>query len=125
MLLTRTIKRSPNRLPNKQPHGMNTIILIHSKPMINPLWQGHQIPRLDMDTNPLIFFVAYVKESRSSEDITDFFRVVNVFFEEGFNFVIVGGEFVGVDCDDVGVGVATIVCREERWRCVDRVISFV
>ena len=91
---------------------MNTIILIHSKPMINPLRQSHQIPRLDMDTNPLILFVAHVKESGSSEDITDFFCVVNVFFEEGFDLVIVGREFFGVDCDDVGVGVATIVCSD-------------
>jgi len=66
-----------------------------------------------MDTYPLILFITYVKESGSSEDITDFFRVVNVFFEEGFDFVIVGGEFVGVDCDDVGVGVATIVCSKD------------
>jgi hypothetical protein len=86
--------------------------------MINPLRQGHQIPRLDMDTNPFILFVTYVKESGSSEDITDFFRVVNVFFEEGFDFVVVGGEFVGVDCDDVGVGVATIVC----WRLRESVV---
>lgn len=71
-----------------------------------------------MDTNPFILFVTYVKESGSSEDITDFFRVVNVFFEEGFDFVVVGGEFVGVDCDDVGVGVATIVC----WRLRESVV---
>ena len=37
---------------------------------------------------------------------------MNVFFEEGFDLVIVGREFFGVDCDDVGVGVATIVCSD-------------
>ena len=110
MLLTRTIEWSPNRLPHKQPHSMNTIFLIHSKPMINPLRQSHQISRLDVDTNPLILFVAYVKESGSSENITDFLGIVNVFFEECFDFVIVGGEFIRVDCDNVSVGVATIVC---------------
>jgi len=62
-----------------------------------------------VDANPVIIFVANVKESGSSENITDFFRVVNVFFKEGFDFGIVFGEFVGVDCDDVGVGVSTIV----------------
>lgn len=109
MLLTRTIEWSPNWLPHKQPHSMNAIFLIDSKPMINPLGQSHQISRLDMDTNPLILFVAYVKESGSSEDITDLLSIVNVFFEECFDFVIVGGELFGVDCDDVSVGVATIV----------------
>lgn len=63
-----------------------------------------------MDTNPLILLVAYIEETGSSEDVTDFFSVMNVLFEEGFDFVLVGGEFVGVDCDDVGVGVPTIIC---------------
>ena len=88
---------------------MNHIILIHREPVINTLRQSHQISSLDMDAHPLVLLVAYVKESRSPENVTNFFSVVNVFFEEGFDFVFVRGEFVGVDCDDVGIGISTVV----------------
>ncbi len=63
---------------------MNPILFVHGKPMINPLGQHHQITRLDVDAHPFIAVIAYIKESRSAEDVMYFFGIVNVLLEEGF-----------------------------------------
>ena len=84
MLLLRAIERSPNWLPLKQPHGMNAILLIDSKTMINPLGESHEIPTFDMDTDPFVVFRSDVEKPWTREDVADFFGVVNVFFKECF-----------------------------------------
>ena len=70
---------------------MDTIIFIDSEPMIDPFWQGHKITSFDMDTNPLVIFVAYVKITRAAKDVTDLFRIVNVFLEERFDLWTITG----------------------------------
>ena len=109
MLLTRPIEWSPNRLTNEQSHRMNFIPIIHREPMINSLGQRNQIPLLDMNPHPFVLFIPHVKIPRPSKDVSNFFRVVNVFFKEGFDFHVVVGQRGRVDGYDVGVGVATVV----------------
>ena len=110
MLISRgTIKRCPYRLSNEQSHGMYSIRFVHRKPMINALRQSHQISRLNMNSHPLILFVPNVEISRSTDNVTNFFRVMNVLLEETFNLRVIFGQGVGVDCDDIRIGVAAIV----------------
>jgi hypothetical protein len=71
-----------------------------------------------MNTYPFIIFVTYIEETRSSEDITDFFGVMDMFFEEGFYFGVIFGKFLWVDCDNVSVRVSTIICRVIERVCV-------
>jgi len=120
MLITRPIEWGPNRLTNEQPHGMNPIRLIHSKSMINTLRQRHQIPRLNVNAHPLILLVAHIKISRSAKDVTNFLGIMNVLLEEGLDLRIVFREGVGMDRDDIRVGVAAIIAKlgEFRVHCV-------
>ena len=111
MFLARPIERRPNGLTDKKPHGMNPIRLVHGKPMINPLGQRHQIPRLDMDANPSILLIPHVEESGTPQYVPYLLRVVDVLLEEGLDLRVVLGKSVGMDGDDVGVGVAAIVAE--------------
>ena len=106
VILLWTIKWSPHRLSNKQPHRMDHIRLIHRETMIHTLGQRHQIPLLNKDADPFIILIPHVEIPTPAEDVTNLLRVVDVFLEKGFHFLLVAGERVGVDSDDVGVGVA-------------------
>lgn len=111
MLIAGPVERRPNRLTDEKPHGVDAIGLIHSEPVVNSLRQRHQIPRLDPNAHPLILLIAYVEISRSTQDVTNLFSIVDVLLEECLYLRFVFGEFVRFDGDDVGVGVAAIVAK--------------
>jgi hypothetical protein len=87
MLLLGTIKGSPNGLPNKETHRMNETIFIASETMVNAFGQRHEIPLFDVHAHPLVLQGANIKVSRSSDNVTNLFRVVNVLFKESFDFL--------------------------------------
>ena len=43
--------------PLKQSHGLNVIIFVDRKAMINPRREDNKIPRLGMDTDPFIIHI--------------------------------------------------------------------
>ena len=96
MILTRFVKRSPHRLSDKQSHGMNPILFVYAISMINPLGQRDQVARLDLDGYPFMGLVVNAEESRSAEDVSYFFGVVVVFFEEGFDLSVSSFDFLDV-----------------------------
>ena len=77
--------------------------------MVNAFGQGHQITRLDVDTNPAIVHVTNVKVSASTQNVADFFGIMNVLFKKRFNLLFKVGQMIGVDGDNVGV---VVTCGE-------------
>jgi hypothetical protein len=76
------IEGCPNRLPNKQPHGMDQFLMITSESMIDTFRQSHEVPLFHMDTDPVIIQVTNIKISRATQDKSNFFGVMNVLFKK-------------------------------------------
>jgi hypothetical protein len=87
VLFLGTIKGRPNGLPDKETHRMNETILIARETVVNTFGQRHEVSLLNVHANPLVLQGANIKVSRSSDNITNFFRVVNVLFKESFDFL--------------------------------------
>jgi hypothetical protein len=87
VLFLRTIKGRPNGLPNEETHRMNEAIFIARETVINAFGQSHEVSLLDMNANPLILQITNIKVSRSSDNVTNFFGIVNVLLKESFNFL--------------------------------------
>jgi hypothetical protein len=87
VLLLGTIKWRPNGLPNKETHRMNETIFIASETVVNAFGQSHEISLFDVNANPLVLQVADIKVSRPSDNVTNLFRIVNVLFKKGFDFL--------------------------------------
>jgi hypothetical protein len=87
VLFLRTIKGRPNGLPNEETHRMNEAIFIARETVINAFGQSHEVSLLDMNANPLVLQIANIKVSRSSDNVTNFFGIVNVLLKESFNFL--------------------------------------
>ena len=86
MLLLWTIEGCPDGLSLEETHRMTQSTAVAREAMINTFWQSHEIPLLDVNADPLIVQVADIKVSTSTQDVTNFFRVVNVFCFERKSF---------------------------------------
>jgi hypothetical protein len=69
---------------------MNAIILVHGEPVVDAFGQSHKVSRFDVDAYPLVGFVAYIKVTRATKNVTNFFGIMNMFFEEGFDLQYIG-----------------------------------
>jgi hypothetical protein len=66
---------------------MNETIFIASEAVVNAFGQSHEVSLFDVHAHPLIFQGADIKVSGSSKNVTNLFRVVNVLFKKGFDFL--------------------------------------
>jgi hypothetical protein len=101
-----TVERSPDGLSDKETHRLDEIGFVAGESVVASLGQGHEIALLDPDADPLVLLVANVEISRTIYDVTDFFRVVDVFLEKGLDLFVVSRQHVGPDGNNVGVRVS-------------------
>ena len=120
--IVKPIDGSPARDTDEHPHGVDVIDFVAREPVINPLGQRHQIALLDMDADPSIERIPDVEESRSVQDVPDLFRVVDVFREKVLHVRRESWKVIGMDRDDVRVGIPEIV-PEGRQSRIDRVLG--
>ena len=101
-----TVEGSPDGLSDKETHRLDVIGLVAGESVVASLGQSHEVALLDPDADPLLFLVANVEISRPVYDVTDFFRVVDVFLEKGLDLFVVSRQEVGPDGNNIGVRVS-------------------
>lgn len=84
------------------------ILLISSKPMINPRWHNHQIPLLQPNPHPLVPLTPHIKVSSPIQDIPDLLILVQVLVEEILDLLLVVGQSGWGDFDGVAVLVVSV-----------------
>ena len=109
MIFLGAIEGSPHRLADKQSHGLDVIRFVAGESMVTSLRQGHEIALFDVDADPFVVLVANVEISTPIKNVSDFFRVVDVFLKEGFDFFVVTRQQIGFDGNNVGVRVSACV----------------
>lgn len=80
MVFLGTIEGCPNGLSLKETHGMAQSTAVARETVVNTLGQSHQISLFDVNADPLIVQVADIKISTSSQDVANFFGIMNVFY---------------------------------------------
>jgi hypothetical protein len=63
MVFLRTVEWCPHGLSDEKTHSMNYAFFVACEPMINALWECHEITLFDMNPNPFVFQVADVKKT--------------------------------------------------------------
>jgi hypothetical protein len=104
------------RQPNQTPHskilhmdrGKTYVLIISSKPMINPRRHNHQIALLQPQPNPRIVPTPHIKIPTPAQNIPYLLVLVQVLVEEGFYLFFVAGQEVGGDFDLVAVLVVAL-----------------
>lgn len=74
--------------------------------MINTLGQRHQVTLLDVDADPIVVRITNVKKSTSVQNVTNLFSIVDVLFKEGLDLVIISGQKIGTNGNNIGVRIS-------------------
>ena len=71
---------------------MTHVLLISSKPMIDPRRHNHQIPLLQPNPHPIVLLAPDIKISSATEDKPDLLVLMQMLREEGLDFLFIPGE---------------------------------
>jgi hypothetical protein len=84
------------------------ILIISSKPMINPRRHNHQIALLQPQPYPSIILAPHIKIPATAQNIPNLLILMKMLVEEGFHLFFVAGQQVGGDFDLVAVLVVAL-----------------
>jgi hypothetical protein len=73
-----TVEGRPDRLSHEETHRVSQATFIAREAMVDTFRKCHEITLFDMDANPAILQITNVEKATSTQDVTNFFGVVNV-----------------------------------------------
>lgn len=73
-----TVDGCPHRLVLEETHGLNVVLGVRGESVVNSSRQDKHIALLNVDSDPHIVLVSYIKETRSIEHKADFLVLMQV-----------------------------------------------
>jgi hypothetical protein len=89
-------------------HRQTHVLVIRSKPMIDPRRHNHQITLLQPQPHPRVVLAPHIEVTPTAQNVPNLLILMKVLVEESLHLFFVAGEEVGGDFDFVAVLVVAL-----------------